>query len=43
MNVNYLVGWAFSIVPRRICPSLLMLLFWKKLPNRESQRQSPLG
>jgi cation/acetate symporter len=29
MNVNYLVGWAFSIAASANLPSLLMLLFWK--------------
>ncbi|MCA9039905.1 MAG: cation acetate symporter [Planctomycetaceae bacterium] len=30
MNVNYLVGWAFSIAASANLPSLLMLLFWKR-------------
>jgi cation/acetate symporter len=29
MNVNYLVGWAFSIAASANLPSLIMLLFWK--------------
>ena len=29
MNVNYLVGWAFSIAASANLPSLVMLLFWK--------------
>ena len=29
MNVNYLVGWAFSIAASANLPALLMLLFWK--------------
>ena len=30
MNVNYLVGWAFSVAASSNLPSLVMLLFWKK-------------
>ncbi|NDH06589.1 cation acetate symporter [bacterium] len=30
MNVNYLVGWAFSVAASANLPSLVMLLFWKK-------------
>lgn len=30
MNVNYLVGWAFSIAASANLPSLVMLLFWSK-------------
>ena len=30
MNVNYLVGWAFSIAASANLPALVMLLFWKK-------------
>jgi len=30
MNVNYLVGWAFSIAASANLPSLIMLLFWKR-------------
>lgn len=30
MNVNYLVGWAFSIAASANLPSLVMLLFWKR-------------
>lgn len=30
MNVNFLVGWAFSVAASANLPSLLMLLFWKK-------------
>lgn len=29
MNVNYLVGWAFSLAASANLPSLVMLLFWK--------------
>lgn len=29
MNVNYLVGWAFSVAASANLPSLIMLLFWK--------------
>ena len=29
MNVNYLVGWAFSIAASANLPSLVMLLFWR--------------
>jgi cation/acetate symporter len=29
MNVNYLVGWAFSVAASANLPSLVMLLFWK--------------
>ncbi len=29
-NVNYLVGWAFSVAASANLPSLIMLLFWKK-------------
>jgi cation/acetate symporter len=29
MNVNYLVGWAFSIAASANLPSLVMLLFWQ--------------
>jgi cation/acetate symporter len=29
MNVNYLVGWAFSIAASANLPALIMLLFWK--------------
>jgi cation/acetate symporter len=30
MNVNFLVGWAFSVAASANLPSLVMLLFWKK-------------
>ena len=30
MNVNFLVGWAFSIAASANLPSLVMLLFWKR-------------
>ncbi|QDU80693.1 Cation/acetate symporter ActP [Polystyrenella longa] len=30
MNVNYLVGWAFSIAASANLPALLMVLFWKR-------------
>jgi cation/acetate symporter len=30
MNVNYLVGWAFSVAASANLPSLVMLLFWKR-------------
>jgi cation/acetate symporter len=30
MNVNYLVGWAFSIAASANLPALVMLLFWKE-------------
>ena len=29
MNVNYLVGWAFSVAASANLPSLIMLIFWK--------------
>ncbi len=29
MNVNYLVGWAFSVAASANLPALVMLLFWK--------------
>lgn len=29
-NVNYLVGWAFSVAASANLPSLIMVLFWKK-------------
>jgi len=29
MNVNFLVGWAFSVAASANLPSLVMLLFWK--------------
>ena len=29
-NVNYLVGWAFSVAASANLPSLVMLLFWKR-------------
>ena len=28
MNVNYLVGWAFSVAASANLPALVMLLFW---------------
>ncbi|MEO8271273.1 MAG: cation acetate symporter, partial [Aureliella sp.] len=30
MNVNYLVGWAFSVAASANLPALVMLLFWPK-------------
>jgi cation/acetate symporter len=30
LNVNYLVGWAFSVAASANLPSLVMLLFWKR-------------
>jgi cation/acetate symporter len=30
MNVNYLVGWAFSVAASANLPSLVMLLFWPR-------------
>ena len=30
MNVNYLVGWAFSVAASANLPALIMLLFWKR-------------
>jgi cation/acetate symporter len=30
LNVNYLVGWAFSIAASANLPALLMLLFWQR-------------
>ncbi len=30
LNVNYLVGWAFSIAASANLPALLMLLFWRR-------------
>jgi cation/acetate symporter len=30
MNVNFLVGWAFSVAASANLPSLVMLLFWKR-------------
>src|SRR5690606_11136383 len=29
-NVNYLVGWAFSVAASANLPALVMLLFWKR-------------
>jgi cation/acetate symporter len=29
MNVNYLVGWAFSVAASANLPALIMLLFWR--------------
>ena len=29
MNVNFLVGWAFSVAASANLPALVMLLFWK--------------
>ena len=29
MNVNFLVGWAFSVAASANLPSLVMVLFWK--------------
>jgi cation/acetate symporter len=29
MNVNYLVGWAFSVAASANLPALVMLLFWR--------------
>ena len=29
MNVNFLVGWAFSVAASANLPSLIMTLFWK--------------
>jgi cation/acetate symporter len=29
-NVNYLVGWAFSVAASANLPALIMLLFWKR-------------
>ncbi|HQR43255.1 MAG TPA: hypothetical protein PLX97_11240, partial [Gemmatales bacterium] len=29
MNVNFLVGWAFSVAASANLPALIMLLFWK--------------
>ena len=30
MNVNYLVGWAFSVAASANLPAIIMLLFWKR-------------
>ena len=30
MNVNFLVGWAFSVAASANLPALVMLLFWKR-------------
>lgn len=30
MNVNFLVGWAFSVAASANLPALIMLLFWKR-------------
>ena len=30
LNVNYLVGWAFSVAASANLPALVMLLFWKR-------------
>lgn len=30
MNVNYLVGWAFSVAASANLPALVMLLFWRR-------------
>ena len=34
MNVNFLVGWAFSVAASANLPSLVMLLFWKRTTNQ---------
>ena len=34
MNVNYLVGWAFSIAASANLPALVMLLFWKRTSHQ---------
>jgi cation/acetate symporter len=31
MNVSYLVGWAFSVAASANLPSLVMILFWRKV------------
>lgn len=34
MNVSYLVGWAFSVAASANLPSLIMILFWKKVTKQ---------
>jgi cation/acetate symporter len=34
MNVNYLVGWAFSVAASSNLPALVMLLFWRGLTKQ---------
>ena len=34
MNVNFLVGWAFSVAASANLPALVMLLFWKRTTAR---------
>jgi len=34
LNVSYLVGWAFSVAASANLPSLVMLLFWKKVTRQ---------
>jgi cation/acetate symporter len=31
LNVNFLVGWAFSVAASANLPALVMLLFWKRI------------
>ncbi|MCA9058679.1 MAG: cation acetate symporter, partial [Planctomycetaceae bacterium] len=34
MNVSFLVGWAFSVAASANLPSLVMLLFWRKITRQ---------
>ena len=34
MNVNFLVGWAFSVAASANLPALVMLLFWKRTTSQ---------
>jgi cation/acetate symporter len=34
LNVSYLVGWAFSVAASANLPSLVMLLFWKRVTRQ---------
>ena len=34
MNVSYLVGWAFSVAASANLPSLIMILFWKRVTKQ---------
>ena len=34
MNVSYLVGWAFSVAASANLPSLVMILYWKRVTRQ---------
>jgi cation/acetate symporter len=34
LNVSYLVGWAFSVAASANLPSLVMILFWKRVTRQ---------